>query len=72
MTLHLSRERSSSSSSGGEGANGGGSSSGSSGNGQLSRQEQREVLSELMASKAVQSQIPYWCGVHSVDTSQAC
>ena len=60
MTLHLSSRRGSSSSGGGsnDGADGGSSSGG--GSGQLSRQEQREVLSELMASKAVQSQIPYW------------
>ena len=28
--------------------------------GAVTRAEQRELLAELMASKAVQSQIPYW------------
>jgi DNA-directed RNA polymerase len=56
MTLHLSSRR------GGDedGDADDGSSSNGNGRGRLSRQEQREVMAELMASKAVQSQIPYW------------
>lgn len=66
MTLHLSSRRGGGSSGDEEidadmdGSSSNGGSSGSNGRGRLSRQEQREVLAELMASKAVQSQIPYW------------
>lgn len=62
MTLHLSSRQD-----GGDDDadtdldSGSGSGSGNgNGRGRLSRREQREVLAELMASKAVQSQIPYW------------
>lgn len=58
MTLHLSSRQDG----GDDDADTDLDSSSGSGNsrGRLSRREQREVLAELMASKAVQSQIPYW------------
>lgn len=52
--------RSSSTSSTSSGSDGSSSSDGSKPRQQLSRAEQRELLAELLASKAVQSKIPYW------------
>lgn len=61
ISTHLRRSSSSSNTSGSSNDS---SSSSSGGHGrprqQLSRSEQRELLAELLASKAVQSKIPYW------------
>ncbi|KAL4451184.1 hypothetical protein ABPG77_009256 [Micractinium sp. CCAP 211/92] len=63
ISTHLRRSSSSSSSSSSSrssGSDGSSSSDGSKPRQQLSRAEQRELLAELLASKAVQSKIPYW------------